>query len=221
MVRLAGFPGTWGEENPVCTKRRMDMEIVIASNNAGKIREYRDIFEPLGFQVLSQAEKGIRLEVEETGTTFEENAVLKARAIYECAHCSVISDDSGLEIEALNGEPGIYSARYKGLPTEDERRTAVLDGLRDKDNRNARFVCCICYIDECGESRLFKGIWNGTIARREEGENGFGYDPIFISEEAGGKTTASLPISFKETYSHRAKAVRMLMDFLREDKGIH
>ena len=191
------------------------MKLIIASNNKGKIREYKDIFEPFGFEVRSQGEENICLEVEETGTTFAQNAVLKARAIYEISRCCVISDDSGLEVEALGGEPGLYSARYKGLETEHERRLAVLAGLEGSDNRKARFVTCICFIDETGEEHLFTGTWNGEIALREEGTNGFGYDPIFISEDGNGKTTASLPLSFKEEYSHRAKAVRQLIAYLR------
>lgn len=190
------------------------MELIIASNNKGKIKEFKDIFEPLGYTVFSQSEKNIDLEVEETGTTFEENAVLKAQAIYDATHQCVISDDSGLEVEALNNEPGIYSARYKGLATEHERRMAVLEGLCSAENRSARFVTCICFIDRNGEKRIFKGIWNGTIAYAEAGNNGFGYDPIFISEDGDGQTTASLPISFKEKYSHRAKAVKKLVDYL-------
>ena len=193
------------------------MKLIIASNNKGKIREYKDIFEPFGFEVRSQGEENIRLEVEETGTTFAQNAVLKALAIYEISRCCVISDDSGLEVEALGGEPGLYSARYKGLETEHERRLAVLAGLEGSDNRKARFVTCICFIDETGEEHLFTGTWNGEIALREEGTNGFGYDPIFISEDGNGKTTASLPISFKEEHSHRAKAVRKLLAWLRSD----
>ena len=190
------------------------MELIIASNNQGKIREYRDLFEPLGYRVFSQGEKNIRLEVEETGSTFEENAELKARAIHERTGSCVLSDDSGLEVAALGGEPGLYSARYKGLGTEHERRIAILNGLEGKDNRNARFVTCICFIDETGEEHLFTGIWNGVIALEEEGTNGFGYDPIFISEDGNGKTTASMPLSFKETYSHRAKAVKKLIAYL-------
>ena len=193
------------------------MKLIIASNNKGKIREYKDIFEPFGFEVRSQGEENICREVEETGTTFAQNAVLKARAIYEISRCCVISDDSGLEVEALGGEPGLYSARYKGLETEHERRLAVLAGLEGSDNRKARFVTCICFIDETGEEHLFTGTWNGEIALREEGTNGFGYDPIFISEDGNGKTTASLPISFKEEHSHRAKAVRKLLAWLRSD----
>lgn len=190
------------------------MELIIATGNKGKVREYRDIFEPLGFEVFSQKEKNLDLDVEETGTTFEENALLKAQAVYNLTGSCVLSDDSGLEVEALNGEPGIYSARYKGLETEHERRMAVLEGLKGLDNRRARFVCCICLIEEDGRAHLFKGIWNGTIAEKEEGSEGFGYDPIFISEDSSGKTTASLPIRFKETYSHRAKAVQTLREYL-------
>ena len=194
------------------------MKLIIASNNQGKIREYRDIFEPLGFRVVSQGEENIRLEVQETGTTFEQNAILKARAIHDISHCCVISDDSGLEVEALGGEPGLYSARYKGLETEHERRLAVLKGLENSDNRKARFVTCICFIDDTGEEHLFTGTWNGEIARKEEGTNGFGYDPIFFSEDGNGKTTASMPLSFKEKYSHRAKAVRKLISWLQSTK---
>ena len=190
------------------------MEPIIASNNKGKVREYREILEPSGFRVLSQEEAGIRLDVEETGTTFEENALLKARAVRALSRCCVIADDSGLEVEALGGEPGLYSARYKGLETEHERRLAVLEGLEGSGNRRARFVTCICFIDETGTEHLFTGIWNGEIALREEGTNGFGYDPIFLPEDGNGKTTACMPLSFKEEYSHRAMAVRKLMDYL-------
>jgi len=194
------------------------MKLIIASNNKGKIREYKDIFSPYGYDVLSQNEAGIIIDVEETGTTFEDNAILKARAIYERVHCWVVSDDSGLEVRALNGEPGLYSARYKGLETEHERRLAILEALKDKDDRRARFVTCICLIDEKGECHTFTGIWNGVIADHEEGINGFGYDSIFVSEDSDGHTTASLPLSFKETYSHRAKAVKQMIDYLNTYK---
>ena len=191
------------------------MQLILATNNRGKVNEYRDILTPLGFEVRSQSEAGIRLDVEETGTTFAENAELKARAIHDLAHCCVLSDDSGLQVAALGGEPGIYSARYKGLATEHERRMAILDGLKGAADRSARFVCCVCFLDETGEAHLFTGVWNGTIAEAECGTNGFGYDPIFVAEDSGGRTTASLPISFKETHSHRAKAVALLTDWLR------
>lgn len=190
------------------------MKLVIASNNQGKIREYREILTPLGFQVFSQAEAGIHVDAEETGATFEENAKIKADAIHGQTHCCVIADDSGLEVEALGGEPGLYSARYMGLATEHERRMAILHKLEKEENRRARFVCCICFVDADGEAHFFKGIWNGAIALGEAGTNGFGYDPIFIPDDAHGRTTASLPISFKETYSHRARAVKALLAWL-------
>ena len=192
------------------------MELIIASNNKGKIREYKDIFEPFGFQVFSQSEKNIDLEVEETGTTFEENAELKAQAVYDRTHCYVLSDDSGLEVEALNNEPGIFSARYKGLETEHERRMAILQELEGSDNRNAHFVCCICLIEDNGTKHLFKGIWNGTISFAEEGENGFGYDPI-IYYPPFGKTMADMDKDEKNSISHRGKAVRLMEAWLEEN----
>lgn len=101
------------------------------------------------------------------------------------------------------------------MKTDEEKINAILNALDGQANRKARFVCCICYIDEYGETHVFKAIWKGKIALKAEGKNGFGYDPIFISEESNGKTTASMPIEFKEKYSHRAKATEMLLEFLR------
>ena len=199
--------------------RGMIMELTVASNNRGKMAEYREILGPLGFTVFSQSEKGVHIDVEENGTTFEENALLKARAVHLRIGGWVISDDSGLQVSALDGAPGIYSARYLGLETEHERRQAILSALRGISDRSARFVCCICVIDPEGNEHYFKGVWNGTIAPKESGQNGFGYDPIFVSEDSGGHTTASLPISFKETHSHRARAVSALLAFLREGKN--
>ncbi len=196
------------------------MDLTVATNNRGKMKEYHAILEPLGFNVFSQAEKGLRIDVEENGSTFEENARLKARAVYDRTGGWVLSDDSGLEVFALDGAPGIYSARYLGLETEHERRQAVLNALRGKTDRRARFVCCICLIAPDGEEHCFTGIWHGTIAMAEEGENGFGYDPIFISEDSGGYTTASLPMTFKETYSHRARAVSMLTSWLKSKNTV-
>lgn len=192
------------------------MDLIVASNNKGKIKEYKNILEPLGFNVYSQSEKDINIEVEETGTTFEENALLKAKAIFDITHNYVISDDSGLEVESLNNEPGLYSARYKGLKTEEERRKCILDQLDGNTNRTARFICCICFIDIDGNHHIFKGVWNGNISYKEEGTNGFGYDPIFISNDSNGKTTASMPIEFKEKYSHRALATKQLLEYLKK-----
>ena len=192
-------------------------DLIVASNNEGKIKEYKEILEKYGFNVISQKEAGINLEVEETGTTFEENAHLKAYAIYEKTKKNVISDDSGLEVEALNNEPGIYSARYKGIETADMRNDYIINALKWKRNRKAKFNCVICFIDENGHEEMFKGIWNGVISKEKKGTNGFGYDPIFISEDSNGQTTASMPIEFKEKYSHRAKATNLLMNYLEND----
>ena len=192
-------------------------DIIIASNNQGKIKEYKEILEPLGFNVLSQSESGVDLEVEETGETFEENASLKAEAIYNIKHTCVLADDSGIEIKYLNNEPGVYSARYKGIPTALERNEYVLEHLKDArgSDRAARFVCCICYIDETGHKELFKGIWNGSIADEISGSNGFGYDPIFIGENQK-VTTANLSDLEKNKISHRARATEKLVNYLKE-----
>lgn len=192
------------------------MDLIVASNNKGKISEFKNILEPLGFNVFSQSEMNINLEVEETGTTFEENAILKAEPIFNLTGKCVLSDDSGIEIEALNNEPGIYSARYKGLGSMEEIRKYVLKQLENVENRKAKFTTCICFIDELGKKHIFTGSWNGTISYKEEGTNGFGYDSIFIADDSNGKTTASLPIEFKETHSHRAKAVNKLLQYLKE-----
>ena len=190
-------------------------DLIVASNNKGKIKEYKEILEPLGFNVLSQSEANINIEVEETGKTFEENSILKAEAIYNLTHKCVLADDSGLEIKALNNEPGIYSARYKGIETADERNDYVLNRLKNEKDRSARFVCTICYIDEKGNRNIFKGIWPGVIDTKKSGKNGFGYDPIFIGENEK-VTTACLTDEEKNKISHRGRATRMLVDFLKK-----
>lgn len=189
-------------------------ELIVASNNQEKIKEYKLILEPLGFKILSQSEAGINIEVEETGTTFEENSLLKAKAIYEITHKNVIADDSGLEISYLNNEPGIYSARYKGIKTPLERNEYVLNKLKDVSDRSARFICTICYIDETGHEEIFKGVWPGVIAKSMYGDNGFGYDPIFIGENQEA-TTANLSEEEKNKISHRARATKLLLEYLK------
>lgn len=192
------------------------MDIIIASNNQGKIKEFKKILEPLGYNVISQSEAGINVEVEETGTTFRENSEIKARAVYNLTHKRVLADDSGIEIEFLNGEPGIYSARYMGLPTHEEKRKYVLKQLEgvEESKRNARFVCCICYIDESGIERFAEGYWNGKIALEEKGENGFGYDSIFIPDGETITSAEMLPED-KNQKSHRAKALKKLLEILK------
>ncbi len=191
------------------------MNIIIASNNKGKIKEFKKILEPLGYNVFSQSETGVNIEVEETGTTFEENAKLKARAIYNLKHTVVLADDSGIVVDYLNGEPGIYSARYMGLQTDEERRRCVLYKMKDakKEDRTARYVCCICYIEENGKENIVNGIWEGIVADKEYGENGFGYDPIFMPN-GSDKTVAQMLPEEKNTISHRAMAIQKLKELL-------
>ena len=147
------------------------MKLVIASNNKGKIREYKQILEPLGYEVFSQSEAGLILDVEETGTTFAENSALKARAAFKLCRCAVLADDSGLEIDALDGEPGVYSARYGGLETDDERTALVLKKMKEipDDKRGAHFTCTIHFIKADGEEIAVEGKVFGKIAHEPVG----------------------------------------------------
>ena len=191
------------------------MDIIIASNNQGKIKEFKKILEPLGYNVISQKEANINIEVEETGTTFRENSELKARAIYELTQKMVLADDSGIEVDYLNGAPGIYSARYMGLGSDEERTNYVLKQLEgvEENKRTARFVCCICFIDENGKEQFAEGYWNGKLATEPKGENGFGYDPIFIPE-GETRTSAEMLPEEKNSKSHRANALKKLLEIL-------
>lgn len=186
------------------------MKLVIASNNKGKIREYKQLLEPLGYEVMSQSEAGIDLDVEETGTTFAENSALKARAAYKLCGCAVLADDSGLEIDALNGEPGVYSARYGGLGSDEQRTALVLEKLKDvaDDKRGAHFTCTIHFIKADGEEIAVDGKVFGKIGYEPVGENGFGYDPIFMYD---GKSFAQVDAETKNAVSHRANALKALL----------
>ena len=188
-------------------------EIILASNNPNKLREMQAKLSAFGIEVLSQKEAGIDIDVEETGTTFEENACLKASNIYDIAKRAVIADDSGLEIDALDGAPGVYSHRFAGEnATDADRINKVLTLLKDvpEEKRTARFHSCICFVDEAGEKHIFHGIAEGKIGYEPVGENGFGYDPIFIYE---GKTFAQLTGEEKNKVSHRGRAVQELVDY--------
>lgn len=189
------------------------MELVVASNNAGKIREYRDILEPMGFQVFSQDEKQVHIEVEETGTTFEENALLKAQAVYDRTGCCVISDDSGLSVDALNGEPGIYSARYLGYDTDyNYKMEQIMKRMENvpEPARSARFVAAVAAIFPDGSEHVVLGAMEGLIAHGIYGKNGFGYDPFFYLPEYG-KTSAEITEEEKNAISHRGKALRSML----------
>lgn len=189
------------------------MKLILATNNKGKVKEFKEILSPLGFEVVSQSEAGINIEVEETGTTFEENAILKAKAIYDITKTYVIADDSGLEVDALDKKPGIYSARYEGLETAHERNMKILnqlDGI-DDSKRTARFVCTICLVRDNGEFSTVRGTCEGKIGYEEKGINGFGYDPIFIYND---KTLAQMSEDEKNSISHRGNAIKELLKII-------
>lgn len=192
------------------------MKLILASNNKDKLREFKEILEPLGFEIKSQREEGIDIEAEETGETFFENSAIKAQAVYDIAHCPVIADDSGLEVDYLGGEPGVYSARYGGEEVDDIGRCyLVLDKLTGvpDEKRTARFVAVISYIDENGKLSQFRGTIEGRIGYDRRGEHGFGYDPIFM---VGDKSTAEISPEEKNKISHRGKALMMLKEFLEK-----
>lgn len=190
-------------------------EIILASNNKGKLVELRDKLEKFGINVISQREAGIELEVEENGTTFSENAKIKAEAIYELTKKAVLADDSGLEVDFLDGQPGVYSHRFAGPDaTDQDRNDKILELLKGvpEEKRTARFKCSICYIDEAGNINLFEGVSEGKIGTEPKGDNGFGFDPIFICEK--GKTYAELSREEKSEVSHRGRAIEKLIKFL-------
>lgn len=191
------------------------MKIILASNNKGKIKEMREILSSIGFEVISQSESGFNLDVEETGTTFEENSALKAKALYEKCNGCVIADDSGLEVDYLNKAPGVFSARYAGENATDRERyeklLSELDGV-PYEKRTARFVCVICFINAKGEEHFFRGECEGHIGFEPKGENGFGYDPVFYINE---KSMAEISSEEKNIISHRALALKKLSDFLK------
>ena len=191
------------------------MNIILASNNENKLKEIREKLKKYDMNVLSQKEYGLDIEIEETGTTFEENAILKAETINKLSGKPVIADDSGLEIDYLNGEPGVYSHRYAGEnATDEDRINKVLSLLKDveEEKRTARFRTVLCYIDENGKRHIFEGIAEGKIGFKPQGNNGFGYDPIFISET--GKTFAEFTREEKNKISHRGRAIAKFIEFL-------
>lgn len=185
-------------------------QIILASNNKNKLREVSQILEPLGYKIISQSEAGVNIEVEETGSSFEENAFLKAEAVYKLCRKPVIADDSGLEVDYLDKAPGIYSARYcEG--TDLDRCSKLLKNLDGVHDRAARFVCTICYIDENGKAETVRGECEGSIGFEPKGKNGFGYDPVFMR---GEKSFAELSSDEKNKISHRANALNKLKELL-------
>jgi XTP/dITP diphosphohydrolase len=196
--------------------RSRPTRVLLASNNQSKLKELRAISSSLGIQVQSPAELGIELEVPETGSSFAENAVLKSRAFQQKAGGVVLADDSGLVVDALGGEPGIFSARYGGPQLDDARRNAlVLDRLRGVPTaaRTARFVAAIAVAGLDEEPLVFPGVVEGLIADRPAGDGGFGYDPIFFYPPFG-RTLAEVTAAEKASVSHRGKALRAAARYL-------
>ena len=193
-------------------------KIIFATGNAGKMREIRDIMADLDVELLSMKEAGIKLDIVEDGKTFEENAQIKAKAICDLTGEIVLADDSGLEIDHLNKEPGIYSARYMGEDTSYHIKNSSLierlNGVPD-EKRTARFVCAVAAAFPDGSVKTVRGTMEGRIGYEEKGENGFGYDPIFYLPEYGC-TSAELSMEEKNKISHRGKALRGIRESVKE-----
>ena len=195
---------------------KMNYEIILATNNKHKLQEVREILSPHHIVVYGLSDLASKLEdVNENGTTYAENALIKAKAVQKITTMPIISDDSGLEIIALNNEPGLHSARYaSSLGGHDNAIKEILKRLENKNDRSARFVCDIVLLNVEDKPLIFEGIAEGTIAKEKNGEGGFGYDPIFISKETG-KCFGLMSKEEKNTVSHRAKALKKLLTYLR------
>ncbi len=184
------------------------MKAVLASKNAHKLEEMKTILSAQGVEVVLESDVGVDIDVEETGTTFEENALLKARAVMEATGLPAIADDSGLCVEALNGAPGVYSARYGGEGLDDVGRyRLLLENMRGQLNRRAKFVSVVCLAMPNGDVISARGECPGTLAYAPQGDHGFGYDPIFFVPEQK-KTFAQLTPEEKNAISHRANSLR-------------
>jgi len=193
-------------------------KVVLASGNAGKVREFNQLLGDRHIEVVPQSSFGVP-EAEETGLTFVENAILKARNAARHTGLPALADDSGIEVDALNGAPGIYSARYAGAGASDEanlrKLLAALEGVPDAE-RGARFQCVIAYLRHAEDPTplICQGTWEGRILTAPRGANGFGYDPVFfVPDEAA--SSAELPAEIKNRLSHRGQALRRLLEALR------
>lgn len=194
----------------------MSKDIVLVSNNKGKIVEVKSVLEPLGFNVLCLNDLNIDIDIEENGTTYEENALIKARFIKN-KYSRIIADDSGIEIFSLDNKPGVFSARFLGETTPYiEKNKIVIDMLKDKEDKGAKFVSVIAYIHN-GKENIFRGEVEGTITSEIRGSDGFGYDPIFLPN--GIKNTfGEMADNQKNNISHRAIALNKLKEWLKDEK---
>lgn len=187
-------------------------KLIFATSNEEKMKEIRAILADTGYEILSMVEAGIRADAEEDGQTFEENAQIKARAVHQISHTLVLADDSGLEIDYLNREPGIYSARYMGEDTSYQIKNAkLLERLEGvpMEQRTARFVCAVAAVFEDGRCVTVREAMEGYIGYEPRGENGFGYDPIFYVDPKG-PSNAQLSMEEKNRFSHRGKALKAI-----------
>ena len=189
-------------------------EILIATSNAHKVEEFKQMLQPLGYHVKSLLDIEETIEIEETGTTFAENALIKARAVYDRFHTTVISDDSGLSVDAMDGAPGVYSARFLGKDTDYAiKNQYIIDQVEGKQ-RDAKYVCAIGLVEENGKEHVFIGEVYGEIATEMIGDKGFGYDPIFYYPPYQ-TTLANVSEDMKNIISHRGRALNQLLDFLK------
>ena len=191
-------------------------KIVFATTNAGKIKEIKEILADFDVEVASMKEMNITADIEENGATFEENSLIKARAVSKLTGLPALADDSGLEVDYLNGEPGIYSARYLGRDTDyDYKNNYIIKKLKDAkgEERSARFVCVISLVLPDGREFVKRGVMEGRIGYEIKGENGFGYDPIFYLPEYG-KTSAEISAEEKNKISHRGKALSAMKELI-------
>lgn len=193
-------------------------EIVVATTNKGKLKEISAMLEKLGIEVKSIKDVlGYNPDIEETGTTFTENAVIKAETVMNMIHMPTLADDSGLEVDALDKQPGIYSSRFMGEDTSyDIKNQWIIDAIKDKEAKTARFVCAMALAIPDEETKTFLGTFEGEINDCIDGENGFGYDPIFYYPPLK-KTSAVMTMEEKNKVSHRAKALKALYDYLEEE----
>ena len=191
--------------------------LLLATNNPGKVREFRRLLAGAPYEVVTPAEAGISLDVEETGSSYAENASLKATAFARAGECLALADDSGIEVDALDGGPGMYSARFGGPGLDDRGRTALLlEKLLDvpEPGRGARYRAVVALAWPGGDVQLFEGVQEGAIGRAPRGERGFGYDPVFVI--ADGRVQAEISDEEKDAISHRGKAVRAAVAWLAE-----
>lgn len=192
------------------------MKAILASNNTHKLEEIHEILKDFNYELQSMRAAGLDMDIEENGSTFEANSLIKAQAVVDELNCIAIADDSGLMVDALGGAPGIYSARYAGEPSDsDKNNEKLLCSLAEHTNRKAKFVSVITMLFPNGDKIVARGEAHGTIGFEYKGDNGFGYDPLFI-DDISGKTFAELTGQEKNERSHRAKALEILKAKLEE-----